>query len=393
MVYEPREDSYLLVKHIGEYAKGVVLDIGTGTGVLAEEAIKTAESVFAVDIDNEAVDYCREHIKDDRIEFEQSDLFSYFRGKGLQFDLIVFNPPYLPDDKDVKDAALDGGKNGFEVLERFINQLPTYLKDNGRCLILFSSLTKKHKIDEIIMKNCLRAKQIDNQKLQFEELFVYLIEKTSVLKDLEKNKVENIRYFTKGKRGLIFTGELEHLKVAIKVENPESHAIGRMEHEANILKVVNKYEIGPRLLFAGWGYLVYEFVEGVLFRFFIEHSSKEDIMIVLEDILNQLAKLDELNINKEEMHHPVKHIIVGKRTVLIDFERAHKVIKPQNITQFCDFLLSEAVYSALRDKGFQYEKEELIKKARKYRLEAENPDSGRIINYVLEKDEQKHQVF
>ncbi len=46
MVYEPREDSYLLKKHIPEYSRGIVLDIGTGSGILAKEASKTAETVF-----------------------------------------------------------------------------------------------------------------------------------------------------------------------------------------------------------------------------------------------------------------------------------------------------------------------------------------------------------
>ena len=35
MLYEPREDSRLLAKYAKKYAKGLVLDIGTGSGIQA----------------------------------------------------------------------------------------------------------------------------------------------------------------------------------------------------------------------------------------------------------------------------------------------------------------------------------------------------------------------
>jgi methylase of polypeptide subunit release factors len=41
--------------------------------------------------------------------------------KQIKFDLIVFNPPYLPQELPERDKALEGGKKGYEVLERFFN--------------------------------------------------------------------------------------------------------------------------------------------------------------------------------------------------------------------------------------------------------------------------------
>ena len=45
-----------------------------------------------------------------------------------------------------------------------------------------------------------------------------------------------------------------------------------------------------------------------------------------------------MGINKEEMHHPLKHVVVGEKIVQIDFERARAVEHPQNVTQFCNYI-------------------------------------------------------
>ena len=55
MIYEPREDSYLLAQQVKKFAKGKVLDIGTGSGIQAETATKNGADVLAVDIDKECV--------------------------------------------------------------------------------------------------------------------------------------------------------------------------------------------------------------------------------------------------------------------------------------------------------------------------------------------------
>jgi len=93
MSYQPAEDSFLLVREIKEKAKGKsVLDMGTGFGILADTAIKAgASSVLAADVNESSVRYCLAK----GINAIQSDLFSNIQGK---FDLIFFNPPYLPED-------------------------------------------------------------------------------------------------------------------------------------------------------------------------------------------------------------------------------------------------------------------------------------------------------
>jgi predicted Ser/Thr protein kinase len=67
------------------------------------------------------------------------------------------------------------------------------------------------------------------------------------------------------------------------------------------------------------------------------------------------------------MHHPLKHIIVGRKPVLIDFERCHDTDKPKNVTQFLMFLGGTKVKALLRRKGFRLTRQQLIDTARSYK--------------------------
>ncbi len=334
-VYEPREDSELLRKYVKRFASGNVLDMGTGSGVLAEEAVKkkNVKSVTAVDINPEV----KKYIKNPKIKVIISDLFSKVKGK---FDVIIFNPPYLPQDHGIEDKSLYGGKMGYEILVRFLENVSGYLKDDGKVLIVFSNLTQKNMVDFALEKNLLEFKLLEKMKLPlFEELYCYLITKSDVLKHLEKKKVKEIAYLTHGKRGMIFTGLYRKKKIALKVKKISSEAVDRIKNEGKWLKRLNKIKIGPKLLFHNENFLAYEFVPGDFILDFVKRASKPRIKKILKDIFLQCFWMDELAVNKEEMHHPLKHIIVKyPKVTLLDFERVYLTKSPHNVTQFVQFV-------------------------------------------------------
>lgn len=170
MIYEAKEDSFLLKKYVNQYSKGKVLDMGCGSGILALEALKKSNNVLAVDINKKSIEYCKKL----GINAKYSNLFSNIKEK---FDLIIFNPPYLPyDKKEDKETRLMvcGGKKGYEVIDRFLKQAKKHLNKNGKILLLFSSLTGT--VDDILKKHGYKFKCLEEQKLFFEKLYVYLIE-------------------------------------------------------------------------------------------------------------------------------------------------------------------------------------------------------------------------
>jgi len=80
--------------------------------------------------------------------------------------------------------------------------------------------------------------------------------------------------------------------------------------------------------------------------------------------------MDGLGINKEEMSHPPKHIIISKKNkkpVLIDFERSHYTLKPSNVTQFCDFLVSGNILKLFKNKNIEIRKDKIIELAKIYK--------------------------
>ena len=177
MIYEPREDSFLMENAVKKYTYGKVLDMGTGSGIQAIAAAKNkkVKSILAVDINKEAVMEALQNAMNKGIPLSvlQSDLFGNIDEK---FDTIIFNPPYLPSDPKLKDLTLDGGKEGYELIQKFLKQAKKHLEKNGIILLLFSSLTDKDKVEDILTKNKYKFKEVDKLNLDFEELYIYRIQ-------------------------------------------------------------------------------------------------------------------------------------------------------------------------------------------------------------------------
>jgi release factor glutamine methyltransferase len=370
-IYEPREDTFLILKEVKRYAQGRVLDMGTGSGVLAIEASKAADSVIGADVNKKALDYARKKAANiDNIKFIHSDLFKKL--KKQKFDLIIFNPPYLPEKKGEPGwlkLQITGGKKGYEILERFFSEASDYLAPDGKILVLFSTLTGADKVHEILGDFLFNYQKLAEESFDFEALFVYLVEKSDFLKELEKKGITNTKKIAKGRRGLIYKAKWKNKSIVIKKKRPESKAVGRMQNEADWLKVLNKKGIGPRFRFADRDYFAYDYVEGEFLPLFMEKSGKAGIKRVLSEIIKQCFILDKLRVNKEEMHRPLKHVLVDKnlKVVLIDFERTHKAGKPKNLTQFLQYLKRGQVIKILRKKGFKYNRNQLQRLEKKYK--------------------------
>jgi len=108
-VYAPREDSLLLLQAISNLAvEGKkVLDVGTGSGILALFCAMRGGNVTGSDIDETAVKETERVARalGLRLSLVVSDLFASIQGR---FDLVLFNPPYLPS-KNIEDRTVDGG--------------------------------------------------------------------------------------------------------------------------------------------------------------------------------------------------------------------------------------------------------------------------------------------
>jgi len=164
----------MLREWVEKLAKGDVLDIGTGTGIQAFAALPTSKKVVAIDVNPEAIEYAKNAVVfgNKQVDFRVGDMFSAI-AKGEKFDLIIFNPPYLPESKYDNRIETTGGKHGWETIEKFLRQVRKYLKPKGKILLLFSSFTGKDKVLSIAKEEKFRSKLLQKKHYSFEDIFVY----------------------------------------------------------------------------------------------------------------------------------------------------------------------------------------------------------------------------
>jgi len=168
-VYPPSEDSELLLEAAMREISpdDEVLEIGVGSGFVSERIKGLCKHLIATDISPYAV---RES-KSKGIEVIRTDICKGIRKK---FTLILFNPPYLElSEKERKgnwlEKAINGGKHGMEVIVRFLDEVKEVLADNGRIILIVSSVNKG--IFGEIERRGYAYEIVGQRKLFFEELY------------------------------------------------------------------------------------------------------------------------------------------------------------------------------------------------------------------------------
>lgn len=168
-VYTPGEDSRLLKDFVSglDLQGKKALDMGTGSGVIAVKMAEKGASVTAADINPEALRETEERANKAEVEIEtvESDLFENIEGK---YDIVTFNPPYLPGEEGIGDEEIwRGGEIGVEIVRSFLAQVDDYLSEDGEVYLILSSLSD---YDEVVEEFGLEV--VESEKLWFEELFV-----------------------------------------------------------------------------------------------------------------------------------------------------------------------------------------------------------------------------
>lgn len=188
-VYDPAEDTYLLLDALKINPDERVLEFGTGCGIIGLYCACIGADVLCSDINPFAVELVKKNYQQNinlmkgDFEVRLGDLFSVLN-LGDLFDAIVFNPPYLPTKSEELvggsgwfDKAVNGGVDGLDTTKRFIEEVGNYLKKNGFAYFIFSSLSNRQKLDKMISENGFNKSIFASKKYADEQLDVYCIKK------------------------------------------------------------------------------------------------------------------------------------------------------------------------------------------------------------------------
>lgn len=163
-----------------------VVDVGTGSGCLAvtldiEEVNMT---VTATDISKDALKVARlnnEKLKG-TVNFIQGDMLKPL--VGMKFDILVSNPPYIPNEEYVENVVFDnephislfGGEDGLDFYKEIIKNAESIL--NEKYIIAFEHAYNKSKqLKKIIKKHLQDVEIIQKKDLQGRDRMTFIIKK------------------------------------------------------------------------------------------------------------------------------------------------------------------------------------------------------------------------
>ncbi|KAL1502165.1 hypothetical protein ABEB36_007351 [Hypothenemus hampei] len=186
-VYEPSEDTHLFLDALEKEQQYIVnkqplfiCEIGSGSGILITALatmLKGHCCCFATDVNPEACKVTKLTAKMNQsiVESVEMNLTNMFRCK---FDLIIFNPPYVVTDSDEiggrgLNRAYAGGMSGREIIDKFLNTLPTILSNSGACYLLLLKENNIDEIKELLQEYGYKNELVIQRKIPGEHLFVY----------------------------------------------------------------------------------------------------------------------------------------------------------------------------------------------------------------------------
>jgi methylase of polypeptide subunit release factors len=147
-VFVPQDESVvnLLAERLRLRGNEAVLDMGTGTGVLALVAARAgAAKVIATDNSPYAVRNARLNVErlglQDVVEVRgPADLFESVPGE--QFDVILFNAPWVcgRPSTEYERAVYD---EDFRALRGFVSQVGRHLREGGRVLLIYGDISER----------------------------------------------------------------------------------------------------------------------------------------------------------------------------------------------------------------------------------------------------------
>jgi putative serine/threonine protein kinase len=177
----------------------------------------------------------------------------------------------------------------------------------------------------------------------------------------------------KGYAGIVVMAKLGTKKVALKIRRTDSPRKD-MKNETILLDAANKAGVGPKLIASSKNFVVMEFLSGVKIYDWVAglkgKGSAVKLKGLIKKVLTDCYKLDEAGIDHGELSNITKHVIVGKKITMIDFESSSLERKASNVTSASQAILIGSGLAKIVNKIYKLpSKQKIISVLRNYKEE------------------------
>ena len=220
-------------------------------------------------------------------------------------------------------------------------------------------------------------------KSRIKELMALGVESVSFQGKLE---IGTISILGKGYVGIVVLGKIGRKKVAVKIRRNDSPR-KNLKKEAKLLKIINEYKIGPKLVAFSKNFLVMEYLDGEkIGDWVVDLKKKGDssrLKTIIKKILEDCYRMDRIGLDHGELSNLSKHVIIGKRITIIDFESSSMNRKVSNVTSATQALCIGSGISKIISRVYRIpKKQKMITVLRRYKQE-ETRDSFENLLSVL----------
>ena len=188
-----------------------------------------------------------------------------------------------------------------------------------------------------------------------------------------KLQFSTIDILGKGYVGIVVLGKIGRKKVAVKIRRNDSPR-KNLKREAELLKITNQSSVGPKLVDFSKNFLVMEYLEGEKIGDWIDGLKKKgnssQLKLIIKKVLEDCFSLDRIGLDHGELSNLSKHVIIGKKTTIIDFESSSMDRKVSNVTSATQALCIGSGISKIISRVYKIpKKQKMITVLRRYKQE------------------------
>ena len=178
----------------------------------------------------------------------------------------------------------------------------------------------------------------------------------------------------KGYVGVVVLAKKGNKQIALKIRRTDSQR-NDMKNEADLLKIVNSVNVGPKMFAVSKNFLVMEYLEGIKISDWVNTlkgiGSAKKLKSTIRNILEDCYRLDQINFDHGELSNVSKHIIVGEaKSTLIDFESSSTKRRASNVTSVTQAIFIGSGIAKKAQKIYKNpSKEKIIEELKQYKQE------------------------